>query len=87
MGTDAGLNSGSLVIRHNNTNGISSIVFPSFNNNTSDFAYIKYQDDITNAGSERSRLIIGVENDPTGNFNDNIILYSCNGTGNVGVNN
>ena len=37
-------------------------------------------------GSERSRLIIGVENDATGNFNDNIILYSCNGSGNVGVN-
>ena len=87
VGTDAGANSGSLVIRHNNTNGFSSISFPSTNNNGSDYAYIKYQDDITNSGSERSRLIIGVENDATGNFNDNIILYSCGGSGNVGINN
>ena len=39
-GTDAGANSGSLVLRHNTTRGFSSVSFPSTNNNASDFGYI-----------------------------------------------
>ena len=88
-GTDASPNDASLVIRHNNTGGTSSISFPSTNNNGSDYAYIKFQDDYLNSTtSERARLIIGIENDPSNpNNTDAIILQSASGVGRVGINN
>jgi hypothetical protein len=50
---------GSLVIKHSNLGGTSSIVFPSANNNNCDYGYIKYMDDINNSTSaEQSRLVI-----------------------------
>ena len=52
---------GTLVIKHTTPGGVSSIVFPSAANYTSDYAYITYQD---NRGSgENSLLTIGTSND------------------------
>ena len=89
-GTAASTTSGSLVIEHGDTGGVSSIVFPSRVNNTSDFAYIQYYDTIGNiAGSEASALIIGIDNDVgtggTGNA-DVIVLWADKGSGCIGVN-
>jgi hypothetical protein len=87
-GTTMSAIDGSLVIKHSNLGGTSSIVFPSTNNNNSDYGYIKYMDDVNNSTTgELSRLVIGVENDATNSsFKDCIILYSGGGLGCVGVN-
>tara|TARA_R110000782_G_C14788765_1_gene410694 strand:- start:291 stop:1727 length:1437 start_codon:yes stop_codon:yes gene_type:complete len=79
---------GNLTLTHSASVGESSICFPSSINAGSDYGYIKFIDnyDSTSPG-ERSRLIIGVENDAGGVVQDAIILYSCNGTGSVGINN
>ena len=83
VGTVRGVNSGSLVISHNNSFGNSSIVFPSRNNTNSDYAYIEYQESSNTGSGESGTLIIGIENDAG---TDNIVLYSAAGTGRVGVN-
>jgi hypothetical protein len=59
---------GTLVLEHGNAGGASSIVFKSSgsNNRGSDYGYIQYQSAstvVTNAITEKSRLIIGVQND------------------------
>ena len=60
QGGDAG--NGSLIIKHNNSGGSSSIIFPSTVNPGSDYAYIRYQDSST-SGGEKGKLTIGLEND------------------------
>jgi len=84
------INTGSLVISHNNNSlGTSSIVFPSNYNNGSDFGYIQYFDNVNNGAStvESGLLVIGIENDYSGSAGpDRISLYSCQGSGYVGVN-
>ncbi len=85
-GTEATGTTGSLVLKHSTT-GVSSIVFPSATNVGSDYGYIKYLDNHTDGINERSRLVIGVENDAGDNgYSDSIILYPCLGNGNVGIN-
>ncbi len=55
---------GTLILEHGNQGGASSIVFRSNNNSGSDYGYIQYQDTITlGETTERSRLIIGTQND------------------------
>jgi hypothetical protein len=84
-GATAGIVTGSLTISHGNASGQSSIVFPSKTNAGSDYAYITYMDDVSNAASERSRLLIGVENDPTNTVNyDCLILQPFGGYVGVG---
>jgi hypothetical protein len=87
---------GSLIIKHQNLNGVSSIVFPSSTpTDGGDFGYIKYIDDINNNaaatvpyGGESSRLVIGVENDATGDtIADKIVLMTPSSNGCVGINN
>jgi len=56
--------SGSLTIKHNNSGGASSIVFPSAVNYNSDYGYIQYQDTSSlGGGGEVARLVIGTSND------------------------
>ena len=62
-GTGASSNNGSLVIKHQDIGGKSSIVFPSKYNNGSDYGYIEYRDNYNTFNFENSALIIGVEND------------------------
>ena len=79
---------GSLVIEHGNYGGGSSIVFPSKNNRTSDFGYIRYRDDVEDNGSgfERSRLEIGLENDYTdATYKDSLILQKNGGYVGIGT--
>jgi cytoskeletal protein CcmA (bactofilin family) len=86
---------GSLIIKHQNVNGVSSIVFPSSTpTDGGDYGYIKYIDDINNNaaatvpyGGESSRLVIGVENDATGDtIADKIVLMTPSSNGCVGIN-
>ena len=85
--------SGSLVIEHGNTGGVSSIIFPSRNNYNSDYGYIRYRDDVNNSttGNEQSRLEIGTENDngPPGGalINDALILQKSGGYVGIGMTN
>jgi hypothetical protein len=86
-GTQAGANTGSLLISHNNNDGYSSIVFPSRNNNSSDYGYIQYQDTTGASGSELGLLKIGIENDPSDTSNiDKMALYNSGGNGYIGIN-
>jgi methyl-accepting chemotaxis protein len=99
VGTAASAIAGSLILEHGDASGVSSIVFKSKNNLGSDYGYIQYYDNYdrppeytgTNSFgiSENSMLMIGVENDAgSGAANkDRIVLWSCNGTGFVGINN
>jgi hypothetical protein len=64
LAAKAGMPSGSLILQHGDSGGQSSIVFRSTVNQSSDYGYITYVDDVCNqAGQERSRLLIGTEND------------------------
>ena len=45
-GSGPGATTGSLVLYHNNNNGVSSIVFPSASNYSSDYGFIAYYDDV-----------------------------------------
>ena len=68
-GTSHGVNVGTLILDHGNNGGSSSIVFPSRVNNTSDYAYITYNENYGEAGvssSENGVLLLGAENDGTG---------------------
>jgi hypothetical protein len=83
-GTQASANNASLLFEHDNTGGASSIVFKSHNNSGSDFGYIQYQDaDVINATNERSKLIIGTENDAEGLYEDDVIILP---SANCGIN-
>ncbi len=80
---------GSLTIAHSNAGGESSIVFPSSDKSSLDYAYIKYDEDIATgvAGSNDGLLTIGIGNDSTTNSTtgtniDNIALLP---SGNVGI--
>jgi hypothetical protein len=83
--------SGSLIIKHGNLGGGSSIIFPSANNN-SDYGYIRYRDDVNNgtAGTslaEQGRLEIGAENDfgaAGGPIIDCLVLNKKGGTVGIG---
>ena len=89
---DAGAASGSLVIEHGNTGGVSSIIFPSKNNSGAgaDYGYIRFRDDVNNSTSaEQGRLEIGTENDngPAGSVMDALILQKSGGYVGVGTSN
>ena len=80
-GTQAGANTGTIILDHNNNGGASSITFRSTVNRGSDYAYIQYQDaSSVGAGDESARLIIGTQN----NADDHVLLMP---SGNVGINN
>jgi len=82
IGTNRSATDGTMVVRHLNAGGKSSIVFPSAVNYGSDYGYIAYEDAVsTDPTSEKSRMIIGVENDPTDE--DDILLLP---SGRVGIN-
>jgi len=83
-GTQASATNASLLFEHGNTGGASSIVFKSHNNSGSDFGYIQYQDaDVINATNERSKLIIGTQNDVEGTYEDDVIILP---SANCGIN-
>jgi len=94
-GTAPSATDGSLVIKHTNLYGWSSIVFPS-SGNSSDFGYIRFSDytkNLITGNGEDCRLIIGIENDAnSGGGPDCIALMACggvgaaNGTGSVLIN-
>jgi hypothetical protein len=68
-GTSHGINTGTLILEHGNDGGSSSIVFPSKVNNSSDYAYITYNENYGEAGvttTENGVLLLGSENDGTG---------------------
>ncbi|WP_055413364.1 hypothetical protein [Nonlabens sp. YIK11] len=77
---------GSITLEHGNTGGASSIVFKSRVNNNSDYGYIRFEDDGSGNGTtdENAILTIGIENDGTGQFQDDINL---NPAGYVGIKN
>ena len=78
---------GSLIIKHGNSGGGSSIVFPNDNNN-SDYGYIRYRDDANNAtgNNNRSRFEIGIENvTPASNSNDHLVLNKNGGHVGIGI--
>ena len=74
-------NDASLVLEHGDSGGSSCILFPSARNVNSDYGYIQYEDS-TLSGDEKSRLIIGTQNDGVGINSDNVIL---NPSGAVGI--
>ena len=70
-GTQQAATSGSLMIEHGNSGGISSIVFPSAVNRGSDYGFITYQDAASvGGGGESAKLTIGTSNDG----DDDIVL-------------
>jgi hypothetical protein len=72
---------GSLTITADRRGGTASICFPSFNNFTEDYAFIKYQSNYDADDSEqKGRLTIGVENDAS---EDEIVIASCGGNGKI----
>jgi hypothetical protein len=80
--------SGSLIIKHGNVGGGSSIVFPNANS-VNDYGYIRYRDDKNNGSgiNDRGRLEIGIENDfgtSTGNDNECLVLNKNGGFIGVG---
>ena len=92
VGTAASTSTGSLVLEHGNTNGVSSITFLSPNSGGGgEYGYIQYHDHFTD-GSYNSELgngllTIGIENEGgLGAFADRISLWPASGTGNVGIN-
>ena len=73
-GSSHGVNTGTIVLQHNDSGGSSCIVFSSKINWNSDYGYIQYEDS-TNTGDEKGRLIIGTENDGYGaNHQDLVII-------------
>tara|TARA_R110000803_G_scaffold183046_1_gene245414 strand:- start:61 stop:2904 length:2844 start_codon:yes stop_codon:yes gene_type:complete len=79
-GTAPGANGvGSLVLEHGNSGGQSSITFVSTSNKTSDYGYIKFEDDGgTGASNENGKLTIGIENDTSGAAID-VVAINVNG--------
>jgi len=77
-------NQATLVLEHGNSGGSSCILFPSARNLNSDYGYIQYNDS-TSSGDEKSRLIIGTENDGPGGNQDLVILKPTAAVG-IGTN-
>ena len=75
-GTGHSAKNGTLVLRHGDTDGSSSIVFPSKRNLGSDYGYINF--DESGNGGERNILEIGTMNDT----DDHVVLMP---SGNVGI--
>lgn len=73
-GTPASATDGTILIEHDGAGGQSSIVFKSRTNINSDFGYINFNDNGSANGStnENSLLTIGVGDDATGQFQDDI---------------
>ena len=71
---------GTLTIQHGNSGGRSSIVFPSAINYGSDHGFIEYLDSYE-SGDEKSRLIIGVQNDAFNSYQDDLILLPSGAVG------
>ena len=71
-----------IVFNKNNTASYSGLLFTSTVNAGSDYAYIRYYDDVSNfyasydngSSSENSALVIGVENDGANGVNDYLVL-------------
>jgi hypothetical protein len=81
-GTDASTTNGSLVIKHGNSGGASSIVFPSASNSGSDCGYIRFLDNYNGTSGEASKLVIGIENDPSSASGpDCIAIMACSNFG------
>lgn len=79
-GTVGDAYSGSLTIDRGNSQGTSSIIFPSRTNRGSDHAYIRYREGVD--GGEKSRLEIGNHNDN----NDHLVLQNELGLVGIGTN-
>jgi len=89
VGTVNNYQKGTLTLLHGDASGGSSILFPSVNNGTSDYAYIQYEETVPYVGqttTESGLLTIGAENDAAGQHRDRICLWSSGGRGNVGIN-
>ena len=86
VGKDPGVNGkGSLVIEHGDSQGISSITFPSKFNYGSDYGFITYQDDYANSqNKERSILSIGTQNDLVSTSNRDVLSLQRYG-GSIGI--
>jgi len=86
-GTLATATSGSLVLQHGDASGVSSIVFRSTNDSSSDYAYIQYQENVGGGATQKGLFTIGIENESgSGTAADRISLYAAGGSGFVGVN-
>ncbi len=90
-GTTPTITTGTLVLEHGNSGGISSIIFPSkTNRGGNDYGYIIYRDDVDDTTSnEQGRLEIGTENDAgsSGGLNDALILQKNGGYVGIGKKN
>lgn len=84
---------GSLTIRHGNSNGSSSIVFPSASAGSGDYGYVQFVDNVTagfgtwnyfnvpGTATNASALVVGVENDGTlDNAQDIVVISGKTGT-------
>ena len=79
IGTPHGVNTGTIILDHENNGGASSILFRSKVNRGNDYGYIQYQDASVVGGSiESARLFIGTNNET----DDHICLMP---SGSVGI--
>ena len=76
-------NYGTITLNHEDSGGQSSIVFRSAANAGSDYGYINYSDDGSGNGStsENSLLTIGIENDVTDQYQDDIAIMPSGALG------
>ena len=87
-GSIATANRGTLTLMHGDASGSSSIMFKSVND-TTDYAYIEYDENLTGStGTNYGLMTIGIENDATASTTqgDRISLFAAGGQGFVGVN-
>jgi hypothetical protein len=87
-GSIATANRGTLTLMHGDASGSSSIMFKSVND-TTDYAYIEYDENVTGStGTNYGLMTIGIENDATASTTqgDRISLFASGGRGFVGVN-
>ena len=75
-GTPASATNGTIFLEKGNSGGSQSIVFESNINAGSDYAYIEYSDNGSGNGSssENALLVIGIENDIPGTYQDDIAI-------------
>ena len=78
IGTTHGVNNGTIILDHENNEGVSSILFRSKVNRSIDYGYIEYQDTSVLGGS--ARLFIG-----TNNENDDHICLMPSGSVGIGT--
>ncbi|MEM0519115.1 hypothetical protein [Aequorivita flava] len=86
-GTAPSNSDGTVILEHGDDGGISSIVFRSHVNSTSDYGYISYSDNGSGNGSgvESSLLEIGVQNDTPTGYPQGIDNINLAATGSIGV--